>query len=271
MIRSLFYFVLAAAAPLMAQQQQPPRGNPYDLIGKIFQPLAGVLLAETQGANRAATLDIEISEISGRLPAVVKGAKLQAAVQFPDKMKLVAPIMGEQFTVCRNGSEVWATPGKKVEFLVSKFNVKAKENLKLSTPILVPVTAKQAIFLPALFSVRNPDVAEIESLNGEDCRVLSAGLMPELAKVTKAEDFLGRVWVAPDFTPRRFEITRRDFTATADVHNLAYVPSLPASTWQAPAGDDIYRTTPEMLEAILYVVMNSLQAREGDTPWLNAR
>lgn len=271
MIQFAFCFVLAAVSPLSGQQQLPPRDNPYDVIGKIFQPLWGVLLTETKGTNRAATLDIAMSDISGRLPAEMKGATLRAAVQFPDKVKLEAPIMGEPFTVCRNGNEVWATPGKKVEFLVSQFKVKPKKNLVLSTPIFVPVTAQQAIFLPALFTIRNTDVAEVESLNGEDCRVLTAGLMPELAKATKAEDFLGRIWVAPGYIPRRFEITRRDFKAVVDVRNLTYLPSLPASTWQAPPGADVYRTTPEMLEGLLFIVMNSLQAREGDTPWLHAK
>jgi hypothetical protein len=34
---------------------------------------------------------------------------------------------------------------------------------------------------------------------------------------------------------------------------------------------DIYRTTPEMLEALLYIVMNSLKASEADAPWLHAK
>ncbi|MFZ4778846.1 MAG: hypothetical protein ACOYM3_26060, partial [Terrimicrobiaceae bacterium] len=162
--------------------------------------------------------------------------------------------------------------GSKVEFLIAQFKVKPKKNLNLSTPILLPVSAQQAVFLPALFSMKRPDVAEVESLNGEDCRVLTAGLMPELAKATKAEDFQGRVWVAPGYFPRRVEVTRKDFTAVVDIRDLTFAPSLPAATWQPPAGvTDIYRTTPEMLEGLLYIVMNSLKASEADAPWLHAK
>ena len=271
MFRAIPCLLLAATLPLQAQDG-PPRDNPYDVVGKIFQPFWGVLLAETKNPNRAAALTLEMAGVSGRLPSAMKGASLKAAVQFPDKVRLEAPVLGEQFVVCRNGNEVWAMPGSKVEYLISQFQVKPQKNLKLTTPILLPVSAQQAVFLPALFAIKNSNVAEMDALNGEDCRVLTARLMPELAKTTKAEDFEGRVWVASGYAPRRIEVVRRDFTLAVDIKNLAFFPSLPASTWQPPDGaTDIYRTTPEMLEALLYIVMNSVKASEADAPWLKAR
>ncbi|MEI6033187.1 MAG: hypothetical protein WCS65_02755 [Verrucomicrobiae bacterium] len=265
---------LFLASTLAAHAQTAaPRDNPYDVIGKVFQPLWGVLLAGTKSPNHAATLSISLAEVTGRLPANMKGAALSAAVQFPDKVRLEAPVLGEQFTVCRNGDEVWATPGSKVEFLLSQFKVKPKHNQqKLTTPIFIPVSAQQAIFLPALFAIIRPDVAEVEPFNGEDCRVLTAGLMPELAKATKAEDFQGRLWVAPGYLPRRLEVVRKDFTAAFDIQNLKFTPELPAATWRPPEGTtDVYRTTPAMLEGLLYIVMNSLKASEADAPWLKAK
>ena len=272
MHRTILCLFLAASLPLHAQQE-PPRDNPFNVIGKIFQPLWGVLLADTKSPNRAATLTLEMSEVTGRLPANMKGASLKAAVQFPDKVRLEAPVLGEQFTICRNGNEVWATPGSKVEFLIAQFKVKPKKNIKLTTPIfLPPELTKYAMFLPAIFSIVRPDVAEVETLNGEDCRVLTAGLIPELSPALKAEDFQGRIWVAPGYLPRRVEVKRKDFTAIVDIRDLTYTPTLPASTWQPPAGTtDIYRTTPEMLEALLYIVMNSVKASEADAPWLHAK
>ncbi|MFZ4778892.1 MAG: hypothetical protein ACOYM3_26290, partial [Terrimicrobiaceae bacterium] len=103
MHRSILCLLLASALPLHAQQG-PPRDNPYDVIGKIFQPFWGVLLAETKSPNRAASLTIEMTEVSGRLTGNMKGASLKAAVQFPYKVKLEAPVLGEQFTICRNGN-----------------------------------------------------------------------------------------------------------------------------------------------------------------------
>ena len=273
MHRLILCLFLAASLSARAQTSAP-RDNPYDVIGKMFQPLWGVLLADTKSSNRAATLAIQLAEVSGRLPANMKGASLSAAVQFPDKVRLEAPVLGEKFTICRNGDEVWATPGSKVEFLISQFKVQPKTNQqKLTTPIfLPPEISKYAFFLPAIFSMVRPDVAEVEPLNGEDCRILTAGLIPELAKATKGEDFQGRIWIAPGYIPRRLEVIRKDFTAIFDIQNLQYAPSLPASTWQPPSGTtDIYRTTPAMLEGLLYIVMNSLKANEADAPWLKAK
>jgi hypothetical protein len=273
MHRTILCLFLASTLPLHAQQG-PPRDNPYDVIGKIFQPLWGVLIADNKSPNRAATLTMEMSDISGRLATNMKGATLKAAVQFPDKVKLEAPVLGDQFTVCRNGNEVWATPGSKVEYLISQFKLKPKKNQqKLSTPVfLPPELTKYAFFLPAVFAIVHPNVAEMDTLNGEDCRVLTAGLIPELAKSTKSEDFQGRIWVATGYVPRRVEVIRKDFDAVVDIRNLTYSPSLPATTWQPPAGTtDVYRTTPEMLEGLLYIVMNSLKASDTDSPWLNAK
>lgn len=272
MIRFLLTCILALGATLAHAQQAPPRDNPYDVIGKVFSPFWSVLLADTKAANKACTLTIVMTEVTGRLPKQMAGATLRAAVQFPDKVKLQAPVMGEDITVCRNGENVWATPGAKVEFLLSQFKTKPPPTKKKNTPLYLPITAQQAIFLPALFTVARADVAEVETLNGEDCRVITAGLMPELARAAKAEGFRARMWVAAGYFPRRFEITQPDFTATVEIRDLKFSPSLPVSTWQPPEGvTDIYKTNADMLDAVLFVVMNSLKMNEGDAPWQKAQ
>ena len=264
--------IVSLLVPALYAQQGPPRDNPYDVIGKVFSPFWSVLLADTKSPNKACTMTLEMVEVSGRLPKQMAGASLQAAVQFPDKVKLQAPVLGEEITVCRNGDKVWAYPGAKVEFLLKRFKGKPPPTKKKNTPIYLPITPQQAIFLPALFTVTHPDVAEIQSLNGEDCRVISAGLMPELARAAKAEGFRAKMWVAPGYAPRRVEIAQPDFTAVTEIKNLRFSPSLPASTWQPPADvTDIYWTNSEMLDAVLFVVMNSLKMTETDQPWLLPR
>jgi hypothetical protein len=264
--------IVSLLVPALYAQQGPPRDNPYDVIGKVFSPFWSVLLADTKSPNKACTMTLEMVEVSGRLPKQMAGASLQAAVQFPDKVKLQAPVLGEEITVCRNGDKVWAYPGAKVEFLLKRFKGKPPPTKKKNTPIYLPITPQQAIFLPALFTVTRPDVAEIQSLNGEDCRVISAGLMPELARAAKAEGFRAKMWVAPGYAPRRVEIAQPDFTAVTEIKDLRFSPSLPASTWQPPADvTDIYWTDSEKLDAVLFVVMNSLKMTETDQPWLLPR
>jgi len=86
--------------------------------------------------------------------------------------------------------------------------------------------------------------------------------MPELSTALKAEDFRATMWIAAGYVPRQIKIERRDFTATVTIENLLFAPKLPAATWQPPAGvTDIYRTTPEVLEQLLFVVMNSVNIK----------
>ena len=264
--------ILALGASGAHAQQEPPRDNPYDVIGKVFSPFWSVLLADNKSPNKACSMTLELAQVSGRLPKQMAGASMQGAVQFPDKVKLQAPVFGETFTVCRNGDKVWAYPGAKVEFLLKRFKGKPPPTKKKNTPLYLPITAQQAIFLPALFTVARANVAEIQNLNGEDCRVISAGLMPELARAAKAEGFRAQMWVAPGYIPRRIEITQPDFAVITDVKDLTFSPSLPASTWEPPPGvTDIYWTNSEMLDAVLFVVMNSLKMNESDQPWLQTK
>lgn len=262
MIRTVFFLlaVVLCAQPVFGQQSGPPRSNPYDVIGRVFQPFWSVLLADTKSPDKACELELQMTEVTGRLPKEMEGATLEAAVQFPDKVKLRAPVLGEDVTVCRVGDEVWAVPGAKVEFLLKQFDVKPAPTRKKNTPIFLPISAQQAIFLPAIFSVERADVAEMGTIGGVDFRVITAGLMPELAKSAGAEGFRAAMWVGPGYVPRRFEILQPDFTATVDVLGLRFAPSLPATTWEPPEGvTDIYRTHADMLDAVLYVVMNSLE------------
>lgn len=251
-----------AAAPVFAQSG-PPAENRYDVVAKVFQPFFSVLLAGGQGPNKAASFRMTMTEVTGRLPKEFQGATLEAAVQFPNKVKLSAPVLGEQITVCRNAQEVWAVPGEKIEYLLKQFaGDLPKPTKKTNTPLFLPITAQQAIFLPALF-VLDDDGKRFEDLDGEATRVIGGRLMPELAKATKAEDFKAEIWVAAGYVPRRIKITRRDFTATIAIQDLTFAEKLPGKTWQPPAGvTDIYRTTPDVLEQLLFVVMNSVSKQQ---------
>ena len=259
-------FWLAAASPLTAQG--PPLENPYDVLGKFFRPFTNVLMAGGRDPERAMELEFRIAEVTGRLPSQFAGATLRAWVENPDKLKLEAPVFGEKFVVCRNGGEVWATPGDKVEFLFNQFKQKPPPSSKPNTPLFIPVNAQQAIFLVALFEIANRGVAEVDTIDGKQFRVISGSLMPDLAKAAKAEDFRAAVWIDSDYRPRRMEIARKDFTTTVDFLKTRFLPSLPASTWQAPADDpNIFRIRAEELEAVLYVVVNSLHTDSNEKPW----
>ena len=267
--------LLLVANPGAARANEPlpaPTGNAYDVLGRVFAPFTNVLLSGGRDPNKAMALEIRIAGVEGRLPSQFAGATLRAWVQNPDKLRLEAPVFGEKFIVTRNGNEVWAMPGDKVQFLLNQFKKKPPPSPKTNTPLAVPITAQQAIFLVALFDVENRDVAEIEEINGRPLRVLTAGLQPDLAAAAQAEDFKATVWIDGAHRPRRMEIFRRDFSTLVDLPVIQFVPALPAGTWQPPAdATNIYRTSAEDLEAVLYVVVNSLHTSSNDTPWQHER
>jgi len=245
-----------------------PSENRYDVLSKMIAPMAEVLLGGKQASNRALTLKATVGQVAGRLPQGIQGASFTLKLQYPGCVLLQAPVLGESVTVCRCGDNVWAIPGSKVQFLLSQFQHKPRPQNTGVAPLQLPFTAQQAVLLPALFQLENlSDVAEV---GGALCRVISGGLMPEIGKATRAEDFSAKLWVCSDYTPKRIDIRRSDFAMSFQINELSYDPVFPVSTWQPPKGaTDIYRCDAAHLEEILYVVMNSLQMTASDKPWLN--
>ncbi len=246
----------------------PPSENRYDVLSKMITPLAGVLLGGKQTTDRALTLKATVGQVAGRLPQIIQGASITAQIEYPGRIRLEAPLLGETVTICRNGNQVWAIPGSKIQFLLDQFRHKPRPNPKGNSPLQLPFTSQQAVLLPALFQLeRGNDIAEI---NGVPCRVIAGGLMPDIAKAAKAEDFSSKLWICSDYTPRRIDIHRSDFAMSFLIENFTYSPAFPASMWQPPAGaTDVFRCDEARLEELLYVVMNSLQMSAQDKPWLN--
>ena len=245
-----------------------PSENRYDILSKMITPMAGVLLGGNQTTDRAMTLKATVGQVAGRLPQALQGASFTAKIQYPGRVRLDAPVLGETLTVCRDGDKIWAVPGSKIQFLLSQFKHKPRPQAKGGAPLQLPFTAQQAVLLPALFQLEN--TSSVADIGGASCRVIVGGLMPEIGKAAKAEDFSAKLWVCSDYTPKRIDIRRSDFAMSFLIEELSYAPGFPASTWQPPQGaTDIYRSDAAHLEELLYVVMNSLQITASDKPWLN--
>lgn len=255
-------------SPAPKPSGQAPAENRYDVLSKTITPMAGVLLGGDKVTNRALSLKATVGEVGGRLPKIMQGATFRAQIEYPGKIRLEAPIMGETVTVCRNGNQVWAIPGSKIAHLLNQFRQKPRPHPKGNQPLELPFTSQQAILLPALFQLeKGLEVAEID---GVPCRVISGGLIPEVGKAAGADDFSSKLWISPEYTPKRIDIHRNDFAMSFLVADFSYTPTLPPSTWQPPAdAKDVFRCDESRLEELLYVVMNSLQMSEQDKPWLN--
>lgn len=261
----------AAAAQTATPAPAPapaPLGNRYDVLSKMITPMAGVLLGGSHSAERALTLRATVGQVAGRLPQAIQGASFKAQIQYPGRIRVEAPVLGETLTVCRNGNEVWAVPGSRIQFLLGQFQRKPRPQQKNGSPLTLPFTAQQAVLLPALFQLER--TAEVADVGGSSCRVIAGGLMPEIAKAAKAEDFSAKLWICSEYTPKRIDIRRSDFAMSFLIEELTYGSGFPPATWQPPAGaTDIFRCDESQLEQLLYVLMNSLQMSTGDKPWLN--
>jgi hypothetical protein len=258
----------AVSGTPISQIAPAPSGNRYDILSKMITPMAGVLLGGTQSTARGMTFKATVDQVAGRLPQIIKGASFTVRIQYPDKVRLEAPLLGETIVVCRNGNNVWATPGSKIQFLLGEFHHKPPQRPMNGSPLQIPFTAQQAVLLPALFQLeRSSEVAEI---GGVPCRIISGGLMSEIAKAAKCEDFSAKLWICADFTPKRIDIRRSDFAMSFLIGELSYVPGFPSSIWKPEPGvTDVYRCDSSQLEQLLYVVMNSLQMTAQDKPWLH--
>jgi len=245
-----------------------PMENRYDVLSKMITPMAGVLLGGGQTTDRAMTLRANVGQVAGRLPQAIKGASFTAKIEYPGRIRVEAPVMGETLTVCRNGNKVWAVPGSKIQFLLGQFHHKPAPQPKNGSPLQLPFTAQQAVLLPALFQLES--TSEVAEVGGAPCRLIAGGLMPELAKASNADDLSTKIWVCSEYTPKRIDVRRSDFAMSFLIEELTYSPNFPATTWQPPQGaKDVYTCDAADLQQLLYVLMNSLQMKAEDKPWLN--
>jgi hypothetical protein len=67
---------------------------------------------KARSPNGALWLTARLERLTDLPPALV-GSRAEIAVQYPDKFRLRAPVLGEELTICRRGQEVWVWPGRK--------------------------------------------------------------------------------------------------------------------------------------------------------------
>ncbi len=221
--------LLAPSAVLRAEE------NRYEVLGKVLMPFANVFAKSTKNPNRALQLTARLELMTG-LPPALLGTRAELALQYPDKLRLRAPVLGEELTICRDGQKVWAYPGAKAAALLDAATA-GKKLLKPDAkaqlpPFALPIPEKQLVLLPLLFQVK--DVGA-EPLDGEPCRVLDLFLMPELARSLREKDSAARVWVRGDGKPARLSVARAGWQIAVRFERVEFSKSLPPETWQPTA------------------------------------
>jgi hypothetical protein len=225
-LRLVLALGLLAAVPAGAQE------NRYDLFGRMLMPFVNVFAKDTSKPNRALSFTVRLEQMTD-MPAALAGSQAELQVEYPDKLRLHGPILGEDVTLCRHGQEVWAYPGSKVPVLLASAAHEGKlpkldSKFKLQ-PFSLPIPEKELVFLPALFQVK--DIGS-EPVDDAPCRVLDLFLMPELARSLKAQGWAARVWVRGDATPARISVAKPGWMIVLHFDHVAFAPKLPESTWE---------------------------------------
>ena len=244
----LFLAVLAVTTSARAEEE-----NKYDLVSRVLMPFLNVFVETTTQPNRAFQLTGKLELLTDAPPALI-GSRAELAVQYPDRMKLHAPVLGEDLTICRRGDEIWVYPGSKAEALMkaaaqTKKLPKADKKFKLA-PFSLPIPEQNLQLLPVLLQVK--DVGS-EPLDGQPCRVMDLYLMPELGKALKIKDWAARVWARPDGKPGRLALSRDKWNIVIRFENVQFAPKLPDSTWEPTPeqAGDILKLDPVKYQQLL--------------------
>lgn len=204
--------------------------NAYDVVGKVLAPFVSLLAKDSPPS--AARVELTLQELTNA-PKDLLGAKVQVALQRPDKLRLEFLFQGEPITIGRQGNRLWAHPGGKVDFILRQLAGEVPEPETLMPRLEIGLPKKQLVFLPALFQVR--DLGE-EVVGAESCRVLELKLMPELARSAKLDQWVAKLWVRADYKPAALELIGPEWRLEVGFNHLEFTPALPPETWQPTPG-----------------------------------
>jgi hypothetical protein len=227
--------------------------NRYNVLGRLIRPFVSVFAKDTKSPNRAFTLTAKL-EMMTDLPAAFAGSSADLELQYPDKLKIHAPFLGDEITVCRNGQDLWAYPGAKVDALLNERLAGKKSSSKGSKdplgPFEFPIPEKELVLAPVLFQVK--DVGT-ETLDDARCRVLDLYLMPELAHSLKAQGWAARVWVRDDGAPARISFAKPGWQIAVRLQRVEFLPKLPPETWQPTAeqSGDVLKLDPARFRQLM--------------------
>jgi hypothetical protein len=219
-----------------------------DAFAKTITPFLGIFAENRKTPNRAFRLKVRIEQGTD-IPAALSGVVAEMTVQVPDQLRISGPVLGETFTLVRDGEKVWISPGGKARALLDgtiagKDLPPAEKGFKLGA-FKLPFNDKELNFLPALFSVKD---LGYQTLDGVECRVEDVTLMPELAKSLESGGWVARLWITPDHKPMRLTIARKGWNIVLRFDEVKFAKELPEETWKPTpeqAGDVLRLETKE--------------------------
>jgi hypothetical protein len=225
---------------MLAPGARAAEGQIYDVFAKALAPIASSVFGGAAGQPGAMVVECTVGEATGRL-AAANGMKMRLAVQAPDHLRVDLAYNGTVLTACRAGKELWATPAAPMRSLAQAAGIDVGKSAPDSTsPPLIPLALdpQMLVFLPVVFDVKD---LGMEDINGTAHRGMQFGLMPELKKSIKAEDFDARAWINTEFQPRRVTVEGADYSLQVEVDKISFAPQFPPTVWQPAENQDVLR------------------------------
>jgi hypothetical protein len=245
--------LLTLSALLLAGPVGRAAENKYDTLARLLMPFASLLAERAATPHRAVQLTARLEALTD-LPPALAGTRAELALQYPDKLRLRGPVLGETLTLCRDGQKLWVSPGSRVEALLAtaarERRLPPLDPKARLAPFRLPVPEKQLVFLPALFQVQD---GGFEKVADRECRVLGLRLAPELERSLEVPDWSGWVWVAEKGVPVRLVLQRPQWEIAVRFERVEFSKSLPATTWQPDPAEaaDVLKLTPAQYHQLL--------------------
>ncbi len=235
---------ILGASPVCGEQpDSAATENPYDLLGRTLVPIASIF---SQSATQHGLKAKLVLEEMTSLPPSLAGSRFDLAIQPPEQIILRGSYEGEPLAICRDGQEVWVSPGAKFETFrrppaAPAKSVKKKNLENGLSPLSIPFSPEQLVLLPILFQVADRG-------GSDGVRILDVQLMPQLARHQHVEEWTARLTIDANGKPVRIEVSRPGWHIILKVEQLAYEKTLPASTWTPGSEDVMHLTAPEVQE-----------------------
>jgi len=243
-IRFVFWLTpLALVLTSHSFAQTPQTNSPMRLFGAAIMRLTRIIEPHTNEPPRTFTVTLQVLKAEG-LPKELIGQKVDVAFQAPDHLRLSAHYEGEQFTVARDGQELWIhEPGKNFG-VVSSTNkplfstAPEKKDTAPLDPLKLPIPPEQLQLLPLFADIETfPD----EKIGETECLVFKATPKPEAISNFNLRRFSLKLWVRQDDSfPLRVEYAeRKGMDVQIELINPQFSDAWPGEKWKLqPAKDD---------------------------------
>ncbi|MCX8155347.1 MAG: C45 family autoproteolytic acyltransferase/hydrolase [Verrucomicrobiae bacterium] len=267
-----FVFTCSGWLPLRAQTTPAVSNSPAILLGNALAKVAALLEPSPNTPAETWSAQIKLVRAQG-IPKELAEAKLNLAIQSPNRARVEVQANGHTYALGRQGQELWIYAGAKQFGIVGqpglpRFST-APEKIDRTQlgRLKLPVPPEQLALLPLLFSY---EILPEKVIDGEACHVFQARPLPQAMQALGLP--AGTLTLAlrrKDALPARIGWSDgRKLDVLVELGNLQAEPAWPAERWNIPAraGDTVEKVALGHVTRFLEVALKSLNQKIPTLP-----